>query len=76
MKKLKSPIKLVYKEIDELKKVIKKIENNDFSEIKNFEKLCKICLKTIKNKKKNNIFWKWRKCCRLSTFSNRINCKI
>ncbi len=52
MKKLKSPIKLVYKEIDELKKVIKKIENNDFSEIKNFEKLCKICLKTIKNKKK------------------------
>lgn len=52
MKKLQSPIKLVNKEIYELKKVIKKIEKNNYSGFKNFERLCEICLKSIKNKKK------------------------
>jgi hypothetical protein len=37
---------------------------------KNFNKLCLSSIKAIKNKKKNNIFWKRRKRIRLSTPRN------
>ena len=51
MKKI-NPNQLLKNEIDILKYTINLLENNNFSKINNFQKLCKISLNAIKNKKK------------------------
>ena len=51
MKKI-NPNQLLKNEIDILKYTINLLENNNFSKINNFQKLCKISLNAVKNKKK------------------------
>ena len=48
----KNSIQLLKKEIANLKYVINVLEKNNFSKINNFQKLCKISLKAVKNNKK------------------------
>ena len=48
----KNSIQTLKEEIDNFKNVISILENNNFSKTKNFQKLCKISLKAIKNNKK------------------------
>jgi D-sedoheptulose 7-phosphate isomerase len=48
----KNSIQLLKKEITNLKYVINALEKNNFFKINNFQKLCKISLKTVKNNKK------------------------
>tara|TARA_B100000745_G_C20140859_1_gene391125 strand:+ start:170 stop:757 length:588 start_codon:yes stop_codon:yes gene_type:complete len=50
--KKNSPNSLLNFELINLKKILKILEKDNFSRIKNFEKLCIKCLKAIKNKKK------------------------
>ena len=48
----KNSIQTLKEEIQNLKYVINILENNNFSKTNNFQKLCKISLKAIKNNKK------------------------
>jgi D-sedoheptulose 7-phosphate isomerase len=47
-----NPNQLLKNEIDILKYTINLLENDNFSKINNFQKLCKISLNAVKNKKK------------------------
>tara|TARA_B100000214_G_scaffold297888_1_gene227838 strand:+ start:356 stop:946 length:591 start_codon:yes stop_codon:yes gene_type:complete len=48
----KKTSKLIKNEILNLKKIIKELENNNFSKLNNLNKLCEICRRAIKKNKK------------------------